>query len=99
MAKWEAARRLCPDDFIGNRARFGVHSRETMPLATEPDRRGLTLLGRSEAARPAEPSAATLETFQNRFTKRDYTIRFDCEDFTSLCPITGQPDFASLRIE
>jgi 7-cyano-7-deazaguanine reductase len=67
--------------------------------ATRPDRRGLTLLGRSEAPRPDAPSAQILETFENRFAKRDYLIRFECADFTSLCPITGQPDFARLEIE
>ena len=59
----------------------------------------LKLLGRSETHYPARPTAKTLETFPNRYPQRDYWIRFDCEDFTSLCPITGQPDFARLRIE
>lgn len=70
-----------------------------MPKAPKNDRRGLSLLGRSEASPPAAPSASILETFENRFAKRDYIISFDCEDFTSLCPITGQPDFARLEIE
>ena len=60
---------------------------------------GLKLLGRSETHYPTKPSADILETFPNRYPQRDYWIRFDCEDFTSLCPITGQPDFARLRIE
>lgn len=68
-------------------------------MPAKPDRRGLSLLGRSEAALPAAPSAQTLETFENRYPQRDYVIRFTCEDFTSLCPITGQPDFAKLAIE
>ena len=59
----------------------------------------LKLLGRSETHYPSKPTAKTLETFPNRYPQRDYWIRFDCEDFTSLCPITGQPDFAKLRIE
>ena len=59
----------------------------------------LKLLGRSETHYPSKPKAKTLETFPNRYPERDYWIRFDCEDFTSLCPITGQPDFAKLRIE
>ena len=70
-----------------------------MPNSPEPDQRGLTLLGRSDAAFPEQPSRATLETFANRYPQREYLIRFECEDFTSLCPITGQPDFARLRIE
>ena len=62
-------------------------------------RRGLTLLGRAGAEFPSKPDANVLETFENRFPQRDYHVRFDCSDFTSLCPITGQPDFAKIRIE
>ena len=41
----------------------------------------------------------TLDTFPNPRQGRDYTIRFDCPEFTCLCPITGQPDFATIEIE
>ena len=40
-----------------------------------------------------------VETFDNPKPERDYTIRFDCPEFTCLCPLTGQPDFATIRIE
>jgi 7-cyano-7-deazaguanine reductase len=40
-----------------------------------------------------------LEVFPNPRPERDYTIRFECPEFTCLCPRTGQPDFATLRIE
>ena len=40
----------------------------------------------------------TLETFPNPSPGRDYEIRFDCPEFTCLCPMTGQPDFATIRI-
>lgn len=63
------------------------------------DRRGLKLLGSSGTPFPSAPAGEILETFENRFPKRDYIIRFECADFTSLCPITGQPDFAQLDIE
>jgi 7-cyano-7-deazaguanine reductase len=59
----------------------------------------LTLLGRTVAEYPAAPSAATLETFDNRYPNRDYWIRFDCPEFTSMCPVTGQPDFAEITID
>ncbi len=59
----------------------------------------LNLLGRSEAKYPAKPDAGILETFPNRYAQRDYLIRFDCAEFTSMCPVTGQPDFAKIRIE
>ncbi|MDR1406590.1 MAG: preQ(1) synthase [Tannerella sp.] len=40
-----------------------------------------------------------LETFANKHPARDYRVRFNCPEFTSLCPITGQPDFATIRID
>jgi 7-cyano-7-deazaguanine reductase len=40
----------------------------------------------------------TLETFPNPSPKRDYEIRFECPEFTCVCPMTGQPDFATIRI-
>ena len=58
---------------------------------------GLTLLGRSEARIPASPADARLETFTNP-ARRDYWIHFETDDFTSLCPITGQADFARIEI-
>ncbi len=58
----------------------------------------LTLLGRSEARLPASPNEAQLETFPSP-AKRPYTIRFETADFTSLCPVTGQMDFAQIVIE
>ena len=71
-----------------------------MPRRTPPAKLdGLHLLGRSETSYPSKPDHKTLETFPNRYAQRDYWIRFDCLDFTSLCPVTGQPDFAQIRIE
>ena len=40
----------------------------------------------------------TLETFENSFSQRDYTIEIVCPEFTSVCPKTGQPDFATLTV-
>jgi 7-cyano-7-deazaguanine reductase len=59
---------------------------------------GLKLLGRSETRLPSAPSPQILETFPNP-ARRPYWIRFESADFTSLCPITGQADFAQLKIE
>jgi 7-cyano-7-deazaguanine reductase len=42
--------------------------------------------------------AKTLETFPNPASGRDYEIRFECPEFTCVCPMTGQPDFATIRI-
>ena len=40
-----------------------------------------------------------LETFTNKHQDHDYWVTFDCPEFTTLCPITGQPDFATIRID
>lgn len=40
----------------------------------------------------------TIETFPNPQPAREYVITFECPEFTCLCPMTGQPDFATLRI-
>ena len=58
----------------------------------------LTLLGSSEARLPASPDEARLETFPSP-SKRPYRIRFETSDFTSLCPVTGQMDFAHIVID
>ena len=47
---------------------------------------------------PASPREARLETFPNP-ARRNYRIRFETADFTSLCPVTGQADFATITIE
>ena len=64
----------------------------------KPKSSALTLLGRSEARLPASPAEARLETFPSP-ARRPYRIRFETADFTSLCPVTGQMDFAQIIIE
>lgn len=59
---------------------------------------GLTLLGKAKTAYADGPGEAALETFPNKYSSRDYEIRFDCPEFTSVCPVTGQPDFAKIII-
>lgn len=61
--------------------------------------RGLTLLGRSRQPYPTTPTSAQLEVFPNPEPKRDYVVRFDCPEFTSICPVTGQPDFGRIVLE
>jgi len=58
----------------------------------------LTLLGRSENKLPASPDEAKLESFPNRTPGRNYRITLNCPEFTSLCPVTGQPDCAHIEI-
>ena len=59
----------------------------------------LTLLGHSEAKIPSSPAEAHLETFPNPAPERNYQIQFETDDFTSVCPVTGQPDFARIDID
>src|SRR5436305_14570682 len=61
----------------------------------KPKGTSMTLLGRSKTKLPASPAAARLETLPNP-TRRNYHIHFETDDFTCLCPVTAQPDFASI---
>lgn len=65
---------------------------------TQRDSSQFALLGHSEAL-PSSPSVEILDVFPNHNAKRNYWIKLDCQDFSSLCPVTGQPDFARIRIE
>ena len=58
----------------------------------------LTLLKQNEHNYPQSPEEASLETFKNLYADRDYVITFDCPEYTSLCPVTGQPDFGHIII-
>ena len=46
-----------------------------------------------------KPDAEILETFQNKYQKRDYVINIIIPEFTCICPVTGQPDFATINIK
>lgn len=63
-----------------------------------PQTRGLTLLGAKTTVYSDRYTAAILEAFENRHPENDYFVKFNCPEFTSLCPITGQPDFATITI-
>ncbi|MGE5271002.1 MAG: preQ(1) synthase [Thiohalocapsa sp.] len=56
------------------------------------------VLGR-RADLPASPAAAVIDTVPNPHPGHDYLVRFTCPEFTSLCPVTGQPDFAHFVID
>ena len=58
---------------------------------------GLQSLGRKTKYRD-DYAPEVLETFTNKHQGNDYWVRFNCPEFTTLCPITGQPDFAEIRI-
>ena len=59
---------------------------------------GITLLGNQGAKFPADYAPQILETFENQHPGNDYLVTLLCPEFTSLCPITGQPDFAKIVI-
>lgn len=58
---------------------------------------GLQSLGQKTTYR-TDYAPSVLETFINKHPENDYWVQFKCPEFTSLCPITGQPDFAEIRI-
>jgi 7-cyano-7-deazaguanine reductase len=58
----------------------------------------LTLLGNSENRLPSSPEEAVLEVFPNRNADRNFWIELEYPEFSSLCPVTGQPDSARLAI-
>lgn len=58
----------------------------------------LTLLGHNTEYKQ-DYAPEVLETFNNKHTDNDYWVRFNCPEFTALCPITHQPDFAEIRID
>src|SRR4051794_383000 len=63
-------------------------------MTTKDDLKDLTLLGQG-TTRPSKQ----LETFPNKHPNRRYKVRLETEEFTAVCPMTGQPDFAKLSIE
>ena len=58
----------------------------------------LTLLKSGYTNYPTAPGETQLETFDNLYSDRDYVIEFDCPEYTSLCPVTGQPDFGHIIV-
>ena len=58
----------------------------------------LTKLGSQQTEYQTDYDPSVLETFDNKHPGNDYFVKFNCPEFTSLCPITGQPDFAAIYI-
>ena len=57
---------------------------------------GITLLGNQQTKYPDDYAPEVLETFPNKHPDNDYFVKFNAPEFTSLCPMTGQPDFATV---
>lgn len=64
----------------------------------EKEKTGLTLLGNKSTEYRDDYAPEVLECFINKHPDNDYMVSFNCPEFTSLCPITGQPDFAKIMI-
>ena len=62
------------------------------------DEKTLTLLGNKKTFYKQDYAPEVLETFENAHPENDYWVKFNCPEFTSLCPVTGQPDFANIII-
>lgn len=62
------------------------------------DTKDLKLLGNQATQYPDTYNPEILESFENRFPNNRYVVEIECPEFTSLCPKTAQPDFASITI-
>lgn len=67
-------------------------------MRTPEELEGVTLLGNQGTRYPSDYDPTLLETFENKHQDRDYVVRLDCPEFTTLCPKTGQPDFGHIWI-
>jgi len=66
---------------------------------TNDELNGVSLLGNQNVKYPDQYNPDILEFFENKHKENDYWVKFNCPEFTSLCPMTGQPDFASVYIQ
>ena len=67
-------------------------------MRTEQELGGVTLLGDTRVKYPTDYDPTLLEAFENKHPENEYLVTFNCPEFTSLCPKTGQPDFATIII-
>ncbi len=67
-------------------------------MRTDKELEGVTLLGNRGTQYTDNYNPELLETFENKHPENEYIVRFDCPEFTTLCPKTGQPDFGHIFI-
>ena len=67
-------------------------------MRTLEELQGVSLLGENKTKYPTDYAPEVLETFVNKHQDNEYLVTFNCPEFTSLCPKTGQPDFAKIVI-
>ena len=73
-------------------------SKETKMSRNTEELHGITLLGNQKTEYRSNYAPEVLEAFDNKHQGNDYFVKFVCPEFTSLCPMTGQPDFATIVI-
>lgn len=67
-------------------------------MRTNEETKDITLLGQKNVKYDFNYRPDVLETFDNKHPDHDYWVKFNCPEFTTLCPITGQPDFGTIYI-
>lgn len=67
-------------------------------MRREEELKELSLLGNRHTQYPQDYDPGLLETFENKHPGNEYVVNFDCPEFTTLCPKTGQPDFGHIKI-
>ncbi|MBD5196643.1 MAG: NADPH-dependent 7-cyano-7-deazaguanine reductase QueF [Bacteroidales bacterium] len=67
-------------------------------MRTDKELEGVSLLGNQGVKYPTDYNPDILETFENKHPENEYVVNFDCPEFTTLCPKTGQPDFGHIYI-
>ena len=67
-------------------------------MRTKEEVQDITLLGQKNVKYNFNYRPDVLETFDNKHPEHDYWVKFNCPEFTTLCPITGQPDFGTIYI-
>ena len=70
----------------------------TSTMRTQEELQGVSLLGNKRAAMPTTYAPEVLEAFVNKHPDNEYLVTFHCPEFTTLCPLTGQPDYATIII-
>ncbi len=65
-------------------------------MRTEKELEGVSLLGNQGEKYPTDYDPSLLETFENKHPENEYVVTFDCPEFTTLCPKTGQPVFGHI---
>lgn len=85
--------------YIDNaRRKVRIYTKTSFTMRSEKELDGVSLLGNTHVNYPTQYAPEVLETFVNKHPDNEYLVTFTCPEFTSLCPKTGQPDFAKILI-